>query len=363
MEELRAIATVDYSGAVVTSDAPRLRGRLHVLAFYAAIPIGFMLTLEASTPIARVAALLFALSVVAMFGTSSLFHRISWNPVAKGRMAVLDHTMIYGLIAGTYTPFALLVLRRAWGIPMLVLVCAGGVAAVTAKVIWRNPPTWVAAATCVGLGSIALLVFPQIAVKIGAAGTLFLAAGGVAYTIGAVVYALERPDPFPRTFGYHEIFHYARRSRGRVPVRNGGLLRPTARMNVAVDIQLTSRRLVRVGGACFSALALVACVLVARRLSTTSWPLDGARPVVLARRGRVSRELRPAGARMAAPVPGRGAARPQPVPGRLRRRGRERRDSPLQTRLRCQDLDAATAGRRSRRPRGDRALDRRARPG
>lgn len=208
MEELRAVATVDYSGgAVATNAPPRFRGRLHLLAFYAAIPVAFMLTLEASTPIARVAALLFALSVVAMFGASSLFHRISWSPVVKGRMAVLDHAMIYGLIAGTYTPFALLVLPRAWGIPVLVLVCAGGAAAVTAKVIWRNPPTWVAAATCVGLGSIALLVVPQIAAKVGAAGTLFLAAGGVAYTIGAVVYALERPDPFPRTFGYHEIFH------------------------------------------------------------------------------------------------------------------------------------------------------------
>ena len=208
MEELRAVATVDYSGgAVVAGGPPRLRGRLHVLGFYAAIPVGFMLTLEASTPIARVAASLFALSVVAMFGASSLFHRISWNPVAKGRMAVLDHAMIYGLIAGTYTPFALLVLRRAWGIPVLVLVCAGGAAAIAAKVIWRNPPTWVAAATCVGLGCIALLVFPQIAAKVGVAGTTFLAAGGVAYTIGALVYALERPDPFPRTFGYHEIFH------------------------------------------------------------------------------------------------------------------------------------------------------------
>ena len=142
-----------------------------------------------------------------MFGTSSLFHRISWSPVAKNRMAVVDHAMIYGLIAGTYAPFALLVLRTAWGIPVLALVCAGGAAAVTAKVIWRNPPPWVAAATCLGLGSIALLVIPQIAAKIGTAGTTFLAAGGVAYTIGAVVYALKRPDPFPKTFGYHEIFH------------------------------------------------------------------------------------------------------------------------------------------------------------
>jgi hemolysin III len=179
----------------------------HSVAFFAALPLGVVLALEASTSIARVAALLFGLSVAAMFGTSSLFHRISWSPIAKNRMALIDHAMIYALIAGTYVPFALLVLRETWGIPVLVLVCAGGAAAITAKVIWRNPPPWVAVATCLGLGWIALLVFPQIAAKIGVGGTTLLAAGGVAYTAGAVVYALRRPDPFPRTFGYHEIFH------------------------------------------------------------------------------------------------------------------------------------------------------------
>lgn len=208
MEESRAVATVDYSGgAAVANDPPRLRGLSHQLAFYAAIPLGFMLALEAPTTIARVAALLFALSVVAMFGTSSLFHRVSWGPVAKGRMAVVDHAMIYGLIAGTYTPFALLVLRAGWGIPVLVVVGASCFAATAAKVVWRNPPTWVAAATCLGLGWIALLVLPQIAAHIGPGGTSLLAVGGVAYSIGAVVYALKRPDPFPRTFGYHEVFH------------------------------------------------------------------------------------------------------------------------------------------------------------
>ena len=193
--------------AVVGSEQPRWRGVSHNLAFFAAIPLAFVLALEASTPTARVVALIFALSVVAMFGTSSLFHRVSWSHVAKGRVAVLDHAMIYGLIAGTYTPFALLVLRAGWGIPILTVVCASCVAATAAKVLWRNPPTWVAAATCLGLGWIALLVFPQIAAHIGLGGTLLLAGGGVAYSLGAVVYALKRPDPFPQTFGYHEVFH------------------------------------------------------------------------------------------------------------------------------------------------------------
>lgn len=208
MEELRSAATVDYSGgAVVANDIPRLRGLSHSLAFYAAIPLGFVLVLDAPTPIGRVATVLFALSVVAMFGASSLFHRVSWSPVAKGRMAVLDHAGIYGLIAGTYTPFALLVLGAGWGIPVLAVVGAGCAAAAAAKIVWRNPPRWVAAATCLGLGWIALLVFPQIAARIGPGGTALLAVGGLAYSAGAVVYALRRPDPIPRTFGYHEVFH------------------------------------------------------------------------------------------------------------------------------------------------------------
>jgi hemolysin III len=198
MEEARAVAI---------GRRPRWRGVSHNVAFFAAIPLGFVLAAEASTPTAHVAALVFALSVAAMFGTSSLFHRISWSEVAKGRMAVLDHAMIYALIAGTYTPFALLVLRARWGIPILAVVCATCVAATAAKVLWRNPPTWVAAATCLGLGWIALPVFPQIAAHIGLGGTMLLTAGGIAYSIGAVVYALKRPDPFPQTFGYHEVFH------------------------------------------------------------------------------------------------------------------------------------------------------------
>jgi hemolysin III len=191
----------------VVDGAPRLRGVFHLRAFYVAVPLGLVLALEAPTPLARIAAIAFALSVAAMFGTSSLFHRIPWSPGAKRRMAVLDHAMIYALIAGTYTPFALLVLRPGWRIPILAVVYAGSAAAIVAKVIWREAPSWVAAATCLTLGWIAVLVFPQIAARIGVGGTSLLAAGGVAYTVGAVVYARRRPDPFPATFGYHEIFH------------------------------------------------------------------------------------------------------------------------------------------------------------
>jgi hemolysin III len=186
---------------------PRLRGVLHKLGFAAAVPLGLVLALAAPTAVARTAVTAFAASVVAMFGVGSLYHRIPWAPVAKNRMALLDHATIYALIAGTYTPFALLVLRGSWRIPVLASVWAGALAAIAAKALWRNPPRWVAASTCVGLGWIAVPVLPQIVGGIGFGGTSLLLCGGVAYTAGALVYTRKHPDPFPQTFGYHEVFH------------------------------------------------------------------------------------------------------------------------------------------------------------
>jgi hemolysin III len=186
---------------------PRLRGVLHKVGFFVTLPAGLAIAIEAPTALARTAAIAFAASVTAMFGVGSLFHRIPWAPVAKNRMAALDHATIYLLIAGTYTPFALLVVQPAWRIPILAAVWGGVLVAIVAKLIWRNPPPRVAAATCIGLGWIAALVFPQILDRIGIAGASLLLAGGLAYTAGGLVYTRRHPDPFPATFGYHEVFH------------------------------------------------------------------------------------------------------------------------------------------------------------
>jgi hemolysin III len=187
--------------------APRFRGVVHKGAFFITVPLGLALASAASAPLARVAAIAFATSVSAMFGASSLFHRVRWTPAAKSRMALIDHAMIHALIAGTYTPFALLSLRTSWRIPALVTVWGAALAAIVGKLVWRNSSPRVAAATCIGLGWVAVLLLPQIVGRVGIAGATLLVAGGLVYTAGAIVYARRRPDPFPETFGYHEVFH------------------------------------------------------------------------------------------------------------------------------------------------------------
>ncbi len=186
---------------------PRLRGVLHVIAFVVAVPVGVALVLHAKSGTAQLGAIVFAASVTAMLGVSSLFHRGHWTPSRKRWIAFLDHAMIYALIAGTYTPFALLVLRAGWRTPVLMIVWGGAIAATLLKLARPNIPAWVSAATCLGLGWISVIVLPQIVDRIGLGAAVLLMAGGIAYSVGAVIYARRRPDPFPRTFGYHEIFH------------------------------------------------------------------------------------------------------------------------------------------------------------
>jgi hemolysin III len=193
--------------SVYESNPPRLRGISHLLGFLLAVPVGLIVVIRQPGGVAEIAACAFALSVTAMFGTSSLFHRRRWDPVGKSRMAVADHAMIYALIAGTYTPFALLVLHPGWRFPVLATAWGAALVATGIKVVHRDAPAWVAAATCVFLGWMAAFIVPQIVGSIGVGGSALLLAGGLAYTCGALVYARKSPDPLPTVFGYHEIFH------------------------------------------------------------------------------------------------------------------------------------------------------------
>jgi len=189
------------------SPRPRLRGLSLQLGFFIAVPLGVVLAVSAHGAVARIGAIVFAASVVAMFGIGTLFHRGTWTPRAARQIGHLDHATIYALIAGTYTPIGLLILHPGWRAPILVTVWGVALIATAAKFAWRRAPSWLTPAVAVALGWVAVVVLPQIVDQIGLAGALLLVGGGLAYTVGAVVYVRRRPDPVPDVFGYHELFH------------------------------------------------------------------------------------------------------------------------------------------------------------
>lgn len=186
---------------------PRLRGVLHEVALYSTIPLGIMLGLTATGRHAQVAAAVFAGTVVAMFGASALYHRFTWSPGARLWLRRLDHAGIFGLIAGTYTPFGLLVLHGAWQPAVLAVVWTGAAVAIGTKLVWVRAPKWLSAAAGLALGWVGILALPQILDHAGAAVATLVIVGGLFYTVGGIVYARRRPNPSPRVFGYHEVFH------------------------------------------------------------------------------------------------------------------------------------------------------------
>ena len=187
---------------------PRLRGVSHQWAFFVSLLTGGALVATAPGGRATVAAAIYAVSVAGLFGSSALYHRITWASAAARRwMRRLDHSMIFVLIAGTYTPFALLALKGTLATAILVAVWAGAGAGVIMKLVWIDAPKWVVALTYVLLGWVAVAAFPQLYDAVGLTGITMVAGGGLLYTAGAVVYAVRRPDPVPTVFGYHEVFH------------------------------------------------------------------------------------------------------------------------------------------------------------
>ncbi len=179
---------------------------LHEYAFFVAIAFGVLLVLTASTGRERLAAAVFAGAMTGMFGVSALYHRPNWSAGPRRWLRRLDHAMIYLLIAGTYTPFGLLVLSGAWQVTMLAILWSGAAVAIFLKLVWIDSPKWVSAVLGVVLGWVGVVAFPQLT-SIGVGGFALLLAGGVLYTAGSIVYVKKRPDPAPAVFGYHEVFH------------------------------------------------------------------------------------------------------------------------------------------------------------
>jgi hemolysin III len=203
-----ADAAKDAASEAIASVKPRLRGVSHEWAFFISLVLGAALIIAAKTPQATLAVAIYAVSLSALLGTSALYHRVNWKrPDVRRWMRRLDHSMIFFLIAGTYTPFALLVLDGPLADAILVVVWVGAIAGAVVETVWIDHPKWVAALIYMSLGWVAVAAFPQLWVDMGVTGTLLVAAGGLLYTAGAVVYATQRPNPSPRVFGYHEIFH------------------------------------------------------------------------------------------------------------------------------------------------------------
>ena len=189
---------------------PRLRGRLHQYAFFVALVCGIVLCSIAATRPGLapfLSTLIYSVTVLGLFGISALYHRLTWSERGYQIMRRLDHSMIFIFIAGTYTPFCVLLLERDKATLMLSLIWIGALGGVALKSIWPHLPRWVGAPLYLALGWGAVAILPDILHNGGVADLVLLAVGGLIYSVGAVFYAMRRPNPWPTVFGHHEFFH------------------------------------------------------------------------------------------------------------------------------------------------------------
>ena len=203
-----AAALRDSATDKIKAVKPRFRGVSHEWAFFASLGLGLSLIVLADTPEKLLAAGIYAVSLSALFGVSALYHRIDWKTTrARMMMRRLDHSMIFLLIAGTVTPFALLTISGSLATAILIAVWTGAVIGIAIELLWIGSPKWVSVVIYLVVGWIGAIAFPAIVGSAGIGAGLLIATGGILYTVGAVVYATKRPDPVPSKFGYHEVFH------------------------------------------------------------------------------------------------------------------------------------------------------------
>jgi hemolysin III len=195
------------TGELAQAVKPKLRGVLHAVTFPLAVAAGLVLVALAPNLGARICAGVYAVTSALLFGVSAAYHRGHWSERALGLLRRFDHANIYLIIAGTYTPFAFLILRGDVRILVLSVVWAGALAGVLFRVLWTAAPRWLYTALFIGLGWIAAFFVPQFLKGTGLTVGLLVALGGVLYSVGGLVYGLRRPNPSPRWFGFHEVFH------------------------------------------------------------------------------------------------------------------------------------------------------------
>ena len=186
---------------------PKLRGWLHAGMFPVAAAAGIVLVALAGSREARIATALFAATATLLFGTSALFHRGSWSPRVHGVLRRLDHSNIFLIIAGTYTPLAVLALPNNQGRVLLWIAWLGALVGVAFSVLWIGAPRWLYTPVYVALGWVAVFYLPDLLDGAGVAVVVLVVIGGALYSLGALIYGTKRPNPSPRWFGFHEVFH------------------------------------------------------------------------------------------------------------------------------------------------------------
>jgi hemolysin III len=200
-------AVEDVAARAAAIVKPRLRGWLHAGTFPFSVVAGIVLVVLAGGTRATVACAVYATSASLLFGVSAIYHRGSWSPRWHGVLKRFDHSNIFLIIAGTYTPFAALVLMDHGGSTLLWLMWTGALAGIVFRVAWVGAPRWLYTPIYLALGWVAVFFLPDIKTEGGVVALLLLIVGGLLYSVGAVVYATKRPDPSPRWFGFHEVFH------------------------------------------------------------------------------------------------------------------------------------------------------------
>lgn len=198
---------MDHTKEPTAQPKPRMRGWIHGAMFPISVVVGSVLVAQALDQSGRVSSAIFAATAALLFGVSALLHLGTWSPGTEGFLRRLDHANIYLIIAGTYTPFAVLALPRSEGRVLLLIVWIGALAGAAFQLLWTAAPRWLTTALYVVVGWVAVFFIPGLLEGAGVMVVALIALGGILYTVGAVVYAAKRPNPSPATFGFHEVFH------------------------------------------------------------------------------------------------------------------------------------------------------------
>ncbi len=201
------MSTAERFGGLPAFDRPRMRGVLHAWAVPLAAVVGLVLMVLAENARARVGVAVWLVTMTALFAVSATYHRGRWRPQVKVWLQRVDHSMIFVFIAGSYTPLCLLLLAGSKSWLVLAVTWGGAALGVVTRLAWHRAPRWLFVPMYLALGWVALTMLPDLARSAVFYENALIVAGGVLYTLGAVVFATRRPDPVPDVFGYHEVFH------------------------------------------------------------------------------------------------------------------------------------------------------------